>query len=87
LTSNPNPSAQGQAVTFTASVTSGGPTPTGTVKFLDGTKSLGSATLSGGIANLTKSTLAVGTHSITVQYAGDAASDKSTSPIVNQVVQ
>jgi hypothetical protein len=87
LTSTPNPSAHGQAVTFTATVTSGGPTPTGTVRFLDGAKSFGSATLSSGGAKLTKSTLAVGTHSITAEYLGDAASDKSTSPVVNQVVQ
>jgi Bacterial Ig-like domain (group 3)/FG-GAP-like repeat len=87
LSSSPNPSAHGRTVTFTATVTSGGPTPTGEVKFLDGTKSLGSKTLSGGVAKLTNSTLAVGTHPITAQYVGDAASDKSTSPVVNQVVQ
>jgi len=86
LTSTPNPSAHGQAVTFTATVTSGGPAPTGTIKFLDGAKSLGSATLSGGGAKLIKSTLAVGTHPITAAYLGDAASGKSTSAVVNQVV-
>ena len=37
LTSSPNPSQFGQAVTFTAHVTSTGPAPTGKVKFLDGT--------------------------------------------------
>jgi hypothetical protein len=29
----------------------------------------------------------VGTHPITAQYMGDAANDKSTSPVLNQVVQ
>jgi hypothetical protein len=87
LTSSPNPSQFGQAVTFTAHVTSTGPAPTGKVKFLDGTTGIGSATLSGGVAKLTKSTLAVGTHPITAQYLGDAASSTSTSPVVNQVVQ
>jgi hypothetical protein len=87
LTSSPNPSQSGQAVTFTATVTSAGPAPTGKVKFLDGATTLGSATLSGGVAKLTKSNLTVGTHPITAQYLGDAASDKSTSAVVNQVVQ
>ena len=87
LSSSPNPSQFGQAVTFTAQVTSSGPVPTGKVKFLDGTTTLGAAVLSGGIAKITKSTLAVGTHPVTAQYLGDAFSDKSTSPVVNQVVQ
>ncbi len=87
LISNHNPSQFGQAVTFTAHVTGTGPSPTGKVKFLDGATTLGSATLSGGVAKLTKSTLAVGTHPITAQYMGDAFSAKSASPVVNQVVQ
>ena len=87
LTSSPNPSKFGQAVTFTAHVTGTGPAPTGKVKFLDGTLAIGSATLSGGVAKLTKSALAVGTHPITAEYLSDALSAKSTSPVVNQVVQ
>jgi hypothetical protein len=73
LTSSPNPSHSGQAVTFTAQVASTGPAPTGKVKFLDGTLAIGSATLSGGVAKLTRSTLAVGTHPITPQCLGGAA--------------
>jgi len=87
LTSSLNPSKFGQAVTFTAHVTSSGPTLTGKVVFLDGTLAIGSATLSGGVAKLTKSNLAVGTHPITAHYNGDAASATSTSAVVNQVVQ
>jgi hypothetical protein len=87
ITSSLNPSHSGQAVTFSVRITSAGPTPTGNVKVLDGTSTLGSATLKGGKATLTKSTLSVGTHPITAQYLGDAASAKSTSSIVNQVVQ
>jgi hypothetical protein len=88
LTSNPNPSMFGQAVTFAAVVTSAGPTPTGKVKFLDGAVGIGSATLNGsGTAKLTRSTLTVGTHPITARYLGDAFSAKSTSSVVNQVVQ
>ncbi|MBZ5656604.1 MAG: Ig-like domain repeat protein [Acidobacteriia bacterium] len=88
LSSSPNPSVYGQAITFTATVTPTGPYPlTGKVKFWDGTTGIGTATLSAGVATLTKSKLAVGTHPITAQYLGDSANDKSTSPVVNQVVQ
>jgi Bacterial Ig-like domain (group 3)/FG-GAP-like repeat/FG-GAP repeat len=87
LTSSPNPSAYGQAVTFTATVKSAGPTPTGNVTFKDGTIIIGHSTLSGGTSTLTKSNLAVGTHPITAHYPGDAASGTSTSAVVNQVVQ
>ena len=74
-------------MTFTAHVTSTGPAPTGTVRFLDGTTGIGQATLSEGVAKLTKSNLAVGTHPITAQYNGDANSGTSTFPVLNQVVQ
>jgi hypothetical protein len=87
LTSGPNPSHFGQAVTFTVHVTSAGPAPTGKVAFRDGTIGIGSATLSGGVATFTRSKLAVGTHPITAQYLGDAFSARSTSAVVNQVVQ
>ena len=58
LASSANPSAFGQAVTFTATVTpaSGGGTPTGTVTFKDGMTTLGTATLNGGVATFTTST-------------------------------
>jgi len=88
LSSSLNPSTHGHAVTFTATVISTGPhPPTGKVRFWDGTVGIGSAILSGGVATLTKSWLAVGTHPITAQYLGDANSAKSTSSVVNQVVQ
>jgi hypothetical protein len=87
LHSNPNPSAHGQAVTFTAKVRSPGPVPTGKVKFMDGTTAIGSATLSGGVAKLVKSNLAGGTHSITAQYLGDAVSTQSTSSVLDQEVR
>jgi len=87
LSSSLNPSQFGQKVTFTVQVTGSGPPLTGHVRLLDGTLGIGSAVLSGGVAKITKSTLAVGTHPITAQYVGDAYSAKSTSPVVNQVVQ
>jgi hypothetical protein len=88
LSSSPNSSKFGQAVTFTAQVASTGPSaPTGKVKFLDGTTTLGSAALNGGVAKLTKSTLALGTHPITAEYLGDADNAQSTSSVLNQVVK
>lgn len=86
LTSSLNPSTYGQAVTLTATVTSAGPTPTGTVTFKNGSKSLGKATLSGDVAKFTTGALPVGTLSITASYGGDAANSKSTSSALKQVV-
>ena len=45
LTSAPNPSSYGQAVTFTATVSGQGGTPTGTVTFQDDGSSIGTGTL------------------------------------------
>lgn len=87
LSSSLNPSAYGQAVTFTATVTSGGPMPKGNLKFVDGTITIGFTTLKVGVAKITTSALAVRTHPITAVYLGNAASAKSTSNVVNQVVQ
>lgn len=87
LGSSLNPSTYKQAVTFTATVTSAGPTPTGKVRFVDGITYLGSGTVTAGAASLTTSKLAVGTHSITAKYLGDADSAESTSSVLYQVVQ
>ncbi len=88
LTSSLNPSALGQAVTFTATVkpATGSGTPTGTVTFNDGATVLGPGTLSGGTATLTTSGLGAGVHSITAIYGGDANFASSTSPALMQTV-
>jgi uncharacterized repeat protein (TIGR03803 family) len=86
LASGPNPSTYGQAVTLTATVTSAGPTPTGTVTFKNKSMSIGSATVSGGVATLTVSTLPAGTLSLKATYSGDAANKTSTSAILTQTV-
>ncbi len=87
LTSSPNPSNFGLSVTFTATVASSGPsTPTGSVQILDGTTTLGTPNLNNGVATFAKTTLSVGTHSLTAVYNGDAASLTSTSSVVSQVV-
>lgn len=83
VVSSLNPSTYGLAVTFTATVTSTGPsTPTGHVMFVG----LGSATLSGGLATLTKTWLNAGTHSISAEYKGDSVDSPSTSSVISQVV-
>jgi len=89
LVSSVNPSSFGQAVTFTATVTAsvGGPA-TGTVQFFDGGILLGQGTLDVlGVATFTTSSLAIGTHTITATYLGDASFLGSTSNPVQQVVQ
>ena len=84
LTSAQNPSATGQAVTFTATVT--GQTPTGTVTFRDGAAALGAAAVTNGTATFSTAALAAGTHSVTAAYSGDAANAPSTSAVVTQTV-
>jgi Bacterial Ig-like domain (group 3) len=88
LISSLNPSALGQAVTFTATVqpATGSGTPTGTVTFNDGAIVLGPGTLNGGTATFTTSGLGAGVHSITAIYGGDASVASSTSPVLMQTV-
>ncbi len=89
LTSSPNPTIYGQGVTFAAVVSSsaGAPPPNGeTVSFISKGIVLGTATLVDGSANLTISTLSVGMHSITADYAGDLNFGPSQSTAVKQVV-
>ncbi len=86
LTSSPNPSTSGEAVTFTATITSPTAKPTGPVTFAQGKTVLGTAQLSGGKAKFTSSTLAVGSTTISATYSGDSnISESSTS--VTQTVQ
>lgn len=88
VTSNANPSGYGSYVNFTASVTGMG--PTGSVSFMDGATNLGSASLSGAgntrTAVLSRNSLGLGSHSITVVYNGDANNAVSTSPVLTQTI-
>lgn len=86
VVSSANPSAGGQTVTFTATVAGTGGTPTGSVSFLDGTTSIDTATLSGGVATFSTASLIVASHSITAQYAGDNTFAPSTSNGILQVI-
>jgi large repetitive protein len=93
VTTSLTPSLHGAQVTFTATVLATGTVaPTGTVTFYDGATKIGTGTLAATGANsaaatLNISTLAVGTHSITATYGGDADDFGSTSPAISQVVQ
>ncbi len=86
LSATPNPSTFGQTVTFTAQVSPA--SATGTVQLIDGSSGalLGSGTLSGGTGAVNIATLAVGAHSVTADYGGDAANGSSASNTVTQTV-
>ena len=86
LASSVNPSAYGQAVTFTATVSASAPgsgTPTGTVQFrIDGSNFGTPVTLSGGSATSSSiSSLSVGSHTVTADYSGDANFATSTGAL------
>lgn len=87
LASSQNPSDVGKPVTFTATVTSGGGTPTGgTVTFMDGATTLGTVTLAAGAATLTTSSLALGSHTITANFSGSPGfTSGSSSPLVQSI--
>jgi Pro-kumamolisin, activation domain/Bacterial Ig-like domain (group 3) len=82
-----NPSVFGQTVTFTATVTSvTAGTITGSVTFKDGPSVLASGVISGGKAKFSTSALAVGSHSITGVYSGNAGYATSTSSPLSHTV-
>ena len=79
----------GQSVAFTAKVVpqSGKGVPTGSIKFFNGTTSLGRVSLhAGGAATLSTTALAAGTHSITASYFGQGEDSSSVSNAVSVVV-
>jgi hypothetical protein len=87
LTSSSNPSTYGEPVTLTATVTSSGPTPTGSVTFKNGSVILGSRTLNAsGVATLTTAKIPVGADTLTSTYNGDALNGKSVSAAITQAV-
>jgi hypothetical protein len=88
LSSAPNPSTYGEAVTFTAVVTPAPPDGE-TVSFMKekGKTVLGTGTLSGGTAIFVTSALPVGATSVTAVYGGDSGFKGSKSKPVKQVVE
>src|SRR5262249_39175517 len=76
----------GQAVTFTATVTSSGAPATGSVEFFDGATSLGAFALDGsGHASVATSGLSAGRHFIKASYSGAQGSGSMT--LVQAVLQ
>ena len=79
----------GQSVTFTATVSASGSTPSGSMTFFDGSTVLATETLNGsGVATYSTSSLGVGSHSITASYAGNStfAASASTATAVTVAV-
>jgi hypothetical protein len=89
LMSSVNPSTPGQSVTFTATVSEAGGTPTGSVTFIDTTtaQTLGTITLSGGQATVMTITLALGSHNIQASYGGDTNFDASSATLKQDVIK
>jgi hypothetical protein len=85
LSSSLNPSTQGQAVTFTATITSPTVTATGPVTFTAGTTVLGTAELSDHKATFTTSTLPVGSTPVTATYNGDSNIAESSASVMQTV--
>ncbi len=84
LTATPNPANFGQTVTLVAGVigaivTGAAPIPAGTITFYDGATQLASTPLIAGQATITTAALAVGTHTLTAIYSGNAIYSASTS--------
>jgi len=88
VSSSVNRSAVGQSVTFTATVTSGAGTPTGTVQFKDNGTLIGtSQTLNAsGQASISTSSLTLGRHMITADYSGDANFAISTGELLGDQI-
>ena len=77
----------GTPVTFTAKVAGNFAVPGGPVQFLDGTTLIGTGTLDAtGAASFTTSLLAVGTHVVSVAYAGNANFQPAASAGVTVVI-
>jgi hypothetical protein len=87
LSSSQNPAAQGQVVTFTATITSPTVTPTGPVTFTAGKQVLGTAQIVPWAhkATLAISTLPVGSTVVTVTYLGDSNIARSSASLTQTV--
>lgn len=84
LKSDQNPSANGETVTLTATITPS--SATGRAEFFDGDISLGTEAFSGGKATLRVSDLGIGSHNIHVRYNSAEGFFGSVSKTVNHIV-
>lgn len=89
LSASSNPAIFGQSVTLSAVIApANGGSATGTVTFLNGAATLGSASVSGNVAQLVvgPGVLTLGAHSLTAKYLGDGNFLASTSSVLNESV-
>ena len=87
LTTSANPTPGGSNLTFTSKLAGNCNVPTGTITFLDGGRSFGTAVLdSSGTATLSTAFLVVGQHNITATYPGDFNFESSTSATLVQTI-
>jgi predicted outer membrane repeat protein len=89
LATAPNPSAVGETILFTATVSSTGAAiiPTGVVTFAIGGSVLGVVTCDAtGVATASTGSLVTGTHTVTARYGGDVGfTPSAAAPLVQQV--
>ncbi len=89
LASSLNPSTNGDAVTFTATITAVAPStgaPGGNVVFKSNGTPFSTNAITGGAAAATTSTLPAGTNTISAEYAGDTNFTGSTNSLQQAVV-
>jgi hypothetical protein len=87
LSSSRNPAVFGAAVTFMATVTGSGNTPSGTVSFIDSKLTLATVSLNAsGVATFTISNLSIGTHNMHAQYNGSSQYNTSSSNVISQTI-
>ena len=77
----------GEAVTFTADVAAPSGVLDGSVTFFDGATSIGIVPISGAQAQLTTSSLGLGAHVISAQYASDSTHASSTATAIGQTIR
>jgi hypothetical protein len=88
VTSSGDPAMEGDTITLTATVTATKGTPTGVVRFYDGTTLLATVPLDvNGVATFSTSALTLGRHPIIAIYQGDVQDGISVSTVLRQGVQ
>jgi hypothetical protein len=86
FTASPSSASYGQSVTLAVRLTSDAGFPTGSVEFFDGATSLGTVSLYYGTAQVSTTTLSVGSHSLSVAYTPDSGSFAPASGTTNLTV-
>jgi len=84
LVSDLNPASPSDIVTFTATISPA--TGTGVVTFLDDSTTMGTGTVTAGVATFSTTGFSNGSHSITAVYGGDGNYNGSTSPALTEKV-